>query len=159
MPDGDEVYYLDQIDSQHNLRLKDWTGHRLPLYATSDGKLYLAHWPESGLAHYLRRALHPHSPNTITDPEQLRAELAQIRRAGYAWNQREYDPDIVSVAAPIYNDTGQMVAAVCLFGPFFRFPAAGQREESLQATVATAQQISARLQLLNKQIIRNGNYT
>lgn len=149
VPDGDQVYYIDQIDSWHNLRLKNWTGQRLPLYATSDGKLYLAHWPEAALDAYLQHPLHAYSANTITDPALLRQELATIRCQGYAWNQREYDPDIVGLAAPIYDDAGAIRASICMFGPFFRFPADGRAEELIRHMVETAQAISTRLQTLH----------
>lgn len=156
VPDGDQVYYIDQVDSWRNLRLKDWTGHRLPLYATSDGKLYLAHMPAEALEHYLSHPLHPHSQQTITDPELLRQELAQVRRQGYAWNHREYDPDIVSLAAPIWDAGGQLVASICMFGPFFRFPPADRCEEIVQLTLTVAQKISHRLQSLTQRMNENG---
>jgi DNA-binding IclR family transcriptional regulator len=146
--EGDQVYYLDQVDSWRNLRLKDWTGHRLPLYATSDGKLYLASFPDRALDEYLRRPLVAFTPNTLTNPQQLRQELAAIRHQGFAWSQREYDPDIVSLAAPIHDGAGKLVAAICVFGPFFRFPPDDQRAEVIAWTVATASKISQRLQTL-----------
>ncbi|HMN28421.1 MAG TPA: IclR family transcriptional regulator [Caldilineaceae bacterium] len=145
IPDGDQVYYVDQIDSWRNLRLKDWTGHRLPLYATSDGKLYLAHWPAARLEEYLHQPFYPHSPNTRTDPTLLRTELATIRQVGYAWNQREYDPDL---AAPIRDEQAQIIASICIFGPFFRFPPEGRSEELIALVVEAGQAISTRLQTL-----------
>jgi DNA-binding IclR family transcriptional regulator len=153
VPDGDQVYYLDQIDSRHNLRLKNWTGQRLPLYATSDGKLYLAHWHKAALDDYLRQPLYPHSANTIVDPLLLRQELAHIRRVGYAWSQREYDPDIVSLAAPIYDDNGQIAASLCLFGPFFRFPPIDRSEEFVHLIVEAAQTISMRIKMVDRRIL------
>jgi DNA-binding IclR family transcriptional regulator len=120
--DGDQVYYIDQIHSRHNIRLKDWTGHLLPLHATSDGKLFLAHWSDSALDGYLHQPLYPHSADTITDPDLLRQELACIRSQGYAWNNREYDADLVGLAVPITDETSHVVASLCMFGPFFRFP-------------------------------------
>jgi DNA-binding IclR family transcriptional regulator len=146
--DGDQVYYIDQIHSRHNIRLKDWTGHRLPLHATSDGKLFLAHWSDSALDGYLLQPLYPHSANTITDPDLLRQELARIRSQGYAWNNREYDADLVGLAVPITDETSHVVASLCMFGPFFRFPPAGQREAYVQITVDTARSISDRIRAL-----------
>lgn len=150
VPEGDQMYYLDQIDSWHNLRLKNWVGSHLPMYATSDGKLVLAHWPTETLHAYLRRPLHPYSPNTVVDPNLLHQELAQIRANGFAWNQREYDPDIVSLAAPIVDEVGNIIATVCLFGPFFRFPPEDRRTEFIQQTVDTARKISERLHALGQ---------
>jgi DNA-binding IclR family transcriptional regulator len=144
--DGDMGLTIDQIDSWRNFRLRNWVGERLPLHCTSDGKLYLAHWPETALTHYLQQPLKPYSPNTITDPARLRCELKQIRAQGYAWNNREHDYEIVSIAAPIYDDRAQVVAALCMFGPAFRFPSEAQRDEFVQITVAAAHEISQRLQ-------------
>lgn len=146
--EGDQVDYIDQIDSWRNLRLKDWTGQRLPLYATSDGKLFLSEFSNEGLAAYLRQPLTAYSANTLTDPNRLRQELAEIRSQGFAWNQREYDPDLVGIAAPIRDGTGRMIASVCVFGPFFRFPPNGRRGEMVDLTVRTATQITERLQTL-----------
>jgi DNA-binding IclR family transcriptional regulator len=151
-PEGDQVLYLDQIDSWRNVRLKDWTGHRLPLYASSDGKLYLAEWSDVALNEYLQHPLPAHSPSTLTDPALLRQELARIRRQGYAWNQREYDPDIVGLATPIRDERGQIIASICMFGPSFRFPPAGEDQRLIQLMVATAQTISTRIQTLHARI-------
>lgn len=152
IPDGDQVYYLDQIDGWHNLRLKNWTNHRLPLHATADGKLYLAYSTPASLERYLQQPLSAYTTHTITDPDRLRAELVQIRQQGYAWNQQEYDPDLVSLAAPLRDDVGQLVASICLFGPSFRFPPPEQRQAIIDLVVTTAQQISSRLQSLGQQV-------
>lgn len=152
MPDGGQVYYLDQIDNGRNLRLKDWTDHRLPLHATADGKLYLAYASAASLDAYLQQPLPAYSSHTITEPALLRQELAQIRDQGYAWNQQEYDPDLVSLAAPLWDEAGQLVASICLFGPFFRFPPPEQRQAVIDQVVSTAEQISSRLQLFGQQL-------
>lgn len=148
IPDGDRALTIDQIDSWRELRLRNWVGKRLPLYCTSDGKLYLAQWDEAAITAYLARPLERYAPNTITDPEQLRQELAQIRAQGYAWNNRERDADLVSIAAPVHDENQQIVAAICLFGPFFRFPPVDQRQELIRLVVDTANRISKRIQTL-----------
>jgi IclR family transcriptional regulator, acetate operon repressor len=157
IPEGDQAVTIDQIDSWRNLRLKSWVGGRLPLYCTSDGKLYLAHWPEATLADYLARPLERFSPSTLTNPSALRHELTQIRSQGYAWNNRERDPDIVSIAAPVYDESQQVIAAVCMFGPFFRFPLPEKRAEFIALTVKAANQIGARLKVLAQRGGSNGN--
>jgi DNA-binding IclR family transcriptional regulator len=148
IPDGDMARTIDQIDNHSELQMRSWIGKRLPLYCTSDGKLYLADWDEQALTEYLRKPLHAYTPNTITDPQILRSELAQIRSQGFAWNNQERDPDLMSVAAPVRDEAGRIVAAVCLFGPFFRFPPERQRGRYVQLTVDTANKIGARLQVL-----------
>lgn len=159
IPEGGWALTLDQIDSRHNVRLRNWVGERLPLHCTSDGKLYLAAWPAEAMHAYLAQPLASFSPYTITDPVALQAELAQIHQQGYAWNQREHDPDIVSLAAPIYDENQQVIAAICMFGPFFRFPPAGKQAEYIALTVAAARQVTERMQQLNHIQHRNGQHT
>lgn len=155
-PDGDASKTIDQIDSRSELQVRNWVGKRLPLYCTSDGKLFLAEWSDVALIEYLRRPFEAYTENTIIDPTELRRELAQIRTQGYAWNRRERDPDLVSIAAPIRNETGKIVAAVCMFGPFFRFPSAEKETEAIHLTLDTAQKIGHRLQVLADRSERNG---
>ena len=154
LPDGDAALTIDQIDSWRELRLRNWVGKRLPLYCTSDGKLYLAQWPASALQDYLARPLERYSPNTITDPTELRQELAQIRQQGYAWNRRERDPDLVSIAAPIHDENNHVVAAICMFGPAFRFPPPDKQAECIQLTVQTANHVSERIQTLTRRSVQ-----
>ena len=155
VPDGDRALTIDQIDSWRDLRLGNWIGKRLPLYCTSDGKLYLAQWSADALNEYLSRPLEQYAANTITDPTRLRQELAQIRIQGYAWNDRERDADLISIAVPIQDENAHVVAAICMFGPFFRFPPPEERAELVQLTVETANRISARIQTLTTHIHQN----
>jgi len=148
MPDGDRALTIDQIDSRHDLRLGNWIGKRLPLYCTSDGKLYLAQWKTDALNEYLAHPLEQYSANTITDPTQLRQELARIRSQGYAWNNCERDADLVSIAVPIHDENKQIVAAICMFGPFFRFPPPDKQAALIELTLETANQVSKRIQTL-----------
>ena len=64
------------------------------------------------------------------DPEALRERLREIRRDGYAWVLEEFDEGIASVAAPIADGSGEVIAAVHLHGPSYRFPADGQARRS-----------------------------
>lgn len=156
IPDGGLALTIDQIDSGHNFRLRNWVGERLPLHCSSDGKVYLAAWDDATLSAYLAQPLEAFSANTLTDPVALRAELAQIRAQGYAWNNREHDPDIVSIAAPIYDENQQIIAAICMFGPFFRFPPVEKQDEFIQLTLDAARQVTRRVQNLSKTNHRNG---
>ena len=156
MPDGDTALTVDQIDSWREWQLRNWIGKRLPLYCTSDGKLYLAQWSPAALDEYLARPLEVYTANTLTTPAQLRQELAQIRDQGYAWNYRERDPDLVSIAAPIHDADQHVVAALCMFGPFFRFPPPEQRDELIRLVVETAGRLSRQIQALSLRTKQNG---
>jgi DNA-binding IclR family transcriptional regulator len=83
------------------------------------------------------------TPRSITEWERLEAELAGVRRQGYAVNAEELEPGLVSVAAPIYRADGHVAAAVSVSGPLFRFPTARVREygQYVREAAGTASQV------------------
>ncbi|MEM7032469.1 MAG: IclR family transcriptional regulator [Chloroflexota bacterium] len=131
LPDGNLARYVDQIDSHYNLQIRDWTGYRIPLHASVDGKVFLAHWPQAHIEQHLTRPLQRFTASTFTDPDQLRPHLAQIREQGYAWTNGEYESGIVAVAAPVWDQRGHVVASICVGGPDFRFPKDGAEHQMI----------------------------
>ena len=83
---GGEAVTLDQSREGSGLRIVSETGCRLPLYCTSQGKLFLAYCSSEAEQARLLRAHPPvpHTPHTITDPDQLAQELRKIQAQGYA---------------------------------------------------------------------------
>jgi IclR family KDG regulon transcriptional repressor len=143
--DGDEVVYVERRESPQTLRLWGRVGHRNRAHRTSTGKVLLAHLPPDELDRVLaRRPLDAKTPHTITDPEVLKRELDRVRRQGWAINVNESEVGVASVAAPIRDASGKVVAAISVAGPTLRFtPQAVQR--FVAETTATAAAISARL--------------
>ena len=137
VPDGDLAHYIDQVAAPNPVSVRDWTGARAPLHAVSSGQVMLAFRMPVAVNHYLARPLEAFTPRTLIDPEDVRARLHAIRRVGYAWAIEEFDEGISSVAAPIADATGEVVAALHLHGPSYRFPPAG-REEAIAAMVVAA---------------------
>jgi len=142
--DGDSMVVVDMIRSQRRVQVADVAGDRFPLYATSPGKVLLAHLSEEALERYLARPLPPFTPKTVIDPNALRQQLALIREQGYAWAFEELD-EIAGVSAPIQDDTGKVVAAVNVYGPAFRFPPDGQTDEITCLVVEAGHKITARI--------------
>ena len=145
VPEGDLVHYIDQVDTPNPVSVRDWTGSRLPMHAVSSGQVLLAFRPVAALEHYLARPLERFTERTIVDPEALRARLRDVRREGYAWVREEFDRGINSVAAPIADVSGEVVAAVHLHGPSYRFPAAGSETSIAERVVTTAARIAGSL--------------
>lgn len=143
--EGDQVLYLDQVQGQYQLQIRDWTGNRLPLHVVSPGKVLLAYSSKEVRQHYLNRPLGPFTEKTITDPQLLQQQLEAIRAQGYATAHDEFEEGIVGIAAPIHDKAGQVVATVNVYGPAFRFPAQGKDETVTQLVIQTAQKIAARL--------------
>ena len=141
--DNEQVHYVDQVQGQHNVQMRDWTGHRQRLlHIDTPGKIFLAYWPEEKREKYLNSPLKRFTPNTITQGSVLRQHLAKIRQEGYAWVREEYEEGMVSLAAPIQDQTNETVAAVSISAPAFRFPPENREDEMAQVTIETAQKIS-----------------
>lgn len=112
---------IDKIDSPHPIRHDVPLGESLPLHAGASGKVLLAYQPPERLDYLLSRLrLEKLSTRTITDPEVLRRELAEIRRRGYACSRDERFVGSTAVAAPIFGLNGEVLAALGLAGPSSR---------------------------------------
>ncbi len=143
LPDGKQVHYVDQVQRQRNVQVGDWTGTRTSvLHVISPGKIFLAYWPPEQLETYLNRPLEQFTKHSITAPETLHRHLAQIKQQGYAWSYEEFELGLVGASAPIQNKDGQVVAAVNLSGPAFRFPPANQEDKIAALAVDTGYKIS-----------------
>ncbi|WP_344881436.1 IclR family transcriptional regulator [Nonomuraea antimicrobica] len=123
--DPPHVVYIDKVENEANVRMASRIGSRGPIHSTAVGKAILAWQPEEALADL---ALEPRTKHTITDVERLRVELAHIRRRGYAVDDRENEPEVRCVAAPIFNHHDAVAAAISVSGLTSRITAARVRE-------------------------------
>ncbi|MFD7087606.1 IclR family transcriptional regulator [Streptomyces sp. NPDC059892] len=140
-----DVIYIAKVDSTHAVRMVSAAGRRLPAHCTSVGKMLLASLPGAELEN--RIAGHEFTamtPASITDPEVLRAELAEIRERGVAVEHRESNPDVSCVAAPVRDSAGRVVAALSISVPMIRWSDA-REEELARLAVKGAGALSARL--------------
>jgi IclR family acetate operon transcriptional repressor len=145
VPDGDLVHYIEQVDSPNPVSVRDWTGSRLAMHAVSSGQVLLAFRQPSAIHRYLERPLERFTARTLTEPGALLERLGAVRRDGFAWTREEFDHGINSVAAPIADASGEVVAAVHLHGPSYRFPIAGQESAITQRVVSAAAHIASSL--------------
>ena len=120
--DGGEGVYIDKIDTPNSIGLMSRIGKRLPLYCTSGGKALLSYQSPEWIDAYLRNTpFQKHTANTITDPEALRQELAQVRKQGFALDQEEHHENITCIAVPILKRGDQALASISLAAPSYRF--------------------------------------
>jgi DNA-binding IclR family transcriptional regulator len=145
VPDGDLAHYVEQVDTPNPVSVRDWTGSRLPMHAVSSGQVLLAFRPAAALERYLQRPLEQFTELTLVDPDVLRERLKQVRRDGFAWTLEEFDRGISSVAAPVADASGEVVAAVHLHGPSYRFPPSGTDATIAERVVAAAAHIAGSL--------------
>ena len=145
VPDGATVHYIDQVDSTHEVQVRDWTGTRVPMHAVSSGQVFLAHMNPTEVERYLAQPRVSFTPKTITDSSALRDRLRQVQLDGFAWVREELAEGLNSVAAPVADDGGEIVAAVHLHGPSYRFPALGETTQISELVVEAAGRLSKRL--------------
>lgn len=145
MPDGDLVHYIDQVDTMQPVLVRDWTGARIPLHAVSSGQVLLAFRTPAAIERYLERPMEGFTDRTLTDPDAVRERLREVRRQGCIWAMDEFEDGISSIAAPIADASGEVIAAVHVHGPSYRFPAAGSEASLAQLVLAGAARIAAGL--------------
>ncbi len=143
--DGREVVYVERRESPQAIRLFGRVGHRNDAYCTSTGKVLLAHLPSERLETMLIGwELRPHTPFTITDMNRLRQQLDLVRQRGWAEQVNETEMGAASIAAPIRNGLGEVVAALSVAGPAQRLQGDSLKRFA-RPTLEAAQAISRRM--------------
>jgi DNA-binding IclR family transcriptional regulator len=119
--DGRKVLYVAKVDSPQAVRPAAQVGMRNPLHSTGIGKALLAFAPPEEAIAYAHGPLEPRTPNTIVEPDRLLAEMELTRERGYAIDDVENEDGVRCVAAAIRDHMGQVVAALSVSAPAYRF--------------------------------------
>ena len=140
-----EIIYVHKVDSKHMLGMYSRIGRRAPIHCTAIGKSLMA-WE-----HPERRDLvldgaefKRFRDKTITERAAFLAELAQVKRQGFAEDREEFDDHIRCLGVPIFDRLGQPVAGMSVSFPTFRFDTA-KAPEVVRRLQAASREISARL--------------
>lgn len=112
--------YLDQSTGTSTLQAHSWVGQRIPLHATSNGKVLLAFSEREFIDDLAQQGLKRHSSRTITSPAELAREMDTIRCQGWAVSADELEDGLTAVAAPIKGRRGQVLGSLSVSGPTFR---------------------------------------
>jgi DNA-binding IclR family transcriptional regulator len=143
--DGNEVFYLDQVDGGHEVQVRDWTGESVAAHVVSSGLVLMAGASPDVRESFVSDALEAWTDNSVTDRALLEHRLDEVGRAGFAWVYEEMSEGLNSVAAPIINPAGTVIAAIHAHGPSYRFPEPGAAASIAAAVVETAHRVSERL--------------
>lgn len=144
--DGDEILYLARSATQRVMRIGLVIGSRLPAYCSSMGRVLLAHLPEEELDAYLKRVeLKALTTRTITDPFVLGAELRRVRKQGFSLVDEELEEGLRSIAVPVTDRSGKVVASINSGVPASRVNAAEMIERFLPELRKGADAISRTL--------------
>lgn len=145
MLDDDRVIYIES--RRYNPFGSEYlpSGRTAPVHSTALGKVMTAFLPQDDRKCLLARlSLDPVTSYTVTNLEQLTQQLEDVRRQGYAFENQESRVDGGCVAAPIFNHTGAVIAAISTFWWFSQKPS-DSFAEFAELVVAGAQEISRTL--------------
>jgi len=143
--DGPTVYYLDQVDGDHQVQVRDWTGESVDAHVVSSGLVLLASAPPEVQDEFLARPLEAWTEHSVTDPGLIRQRLEDARRAGFVWVFEEMSEGLNSVAAPVCNPAGTVIAAISAHGPSYRFPEPGASASIAAHVIEAASRVTDRL--------------
>lgn len=121
VPEDGGMSYQDRVETDWAFRIQLPIGSLVPFHCTASGKTYLASLPKSERRRLVQAMALPElTPNTITDPDKLLAELAQIARQGYALDNEEFHLGMVAVSVPVRGPNGRYHASVAFHAPVQR---------------------------------------
>ena len=141
--DGTEVVYVAKVEADHPLRLVSKVGVRLPAHATGLGKVLLAALPQDELTKRFKNVkFRQFTDHTVSDLRSLKLELLKIQRAGYGEDDGEYTEGVFCVAAPVWNHSGNVVAAMSCSVPKSRIAATGEVERMRTSICAHSMELS-----------------
>ena len=147
--DGPDIVYIARVPTRRIMSVRITIGTRFPAFATSMGRVLMAGLPDEGADAALAASeLVPFTDRTVTDPGDLRAELASVRAQGWSIVDGELEPGLLSIAAPLHARDGRVVAAVNVSTSATRDSIAHLREAYLPPLLRTAATIDAELRLV-----------
>jgi DNA-binding IclR family transcriptional regulator len=109
--DRGQALYVDRLVGERSIPTISRAGGHLPLHTTGVGKVLLAYQPQKAIEQYISRPLPKPTPQSITNPEALLADLAEVRARGYSITREEMTKGSGSIAVPIMRK-GKCIAAV-----------------------------------------------
>jgi IclR family pca regulon transcriptional regulator len=157
--DRDDIVYVVRVGARRVVASGLTVGTRLPAYLTSHGRVQLAALPDEQLDAYLARVtLEPRTAKTTTDPAQLRAKLMLARLRGFALVDQELEEGVTSIAVPIRDGSGAVVASVNVGTQSSRLPPAALQRAALEPLRETAVRIERDMTLLGIRKVASGQF-
>lgn len=117
-------------------------GYHFPLHCGSKGFVLLAYSPEAFVDEYLQQPLLSLTPTTVTDPEEIRQILTEVRAKGYSRTVGDVQPFTGSVAAPVFDSRGDVIAAACAIVSRSHLDGGEKEDRMVQAVTSLAQSLS-----------------
>ncbi|ARK25524.1 IclR family transcriptional regulator [Sporosarcina sp. P37] len=138
---GDQAIYVEKIDTFQKVRLYTAVGRSSPLYAGACSRIILSHLSDAYIADYLDSTeLKQFANGTFTDREALLASIQETRRNGYTISNSELENFTTSVAAPIFDFNGEVIAGLSIAGI-----EANYQEENLQTFISKVKEAASEI--------------
>ena len=144
---GKKVVYIDIVEANQPVRVVSRIGAQLPPYCCASGKSQIAALMEMGedIEKYLPTTLTPLTANTKTNIEDIKKELEEVRKKGYAIDDEEVDVGVRCVGAAIRDYTKRVIGAISISGPLNRMDFERIENELGPLIVNSAKKISEKL--------------
>jgi DNA-binding IclR family transcriptional regulator len=142
--DQGEVLYIEILESLRPVRMAAAIGSRMPIHSTALGKAMTAYVPEAQLKKMMgpqRRGRQ--GGKAMVDTKRFERDLETTRRRGYAFDDKENEPGVCCVGAPVFDAAGRPLAAISVSGPAHRI--SSNQEEIAAAVVRACGEISRKL--------------
>jgi len=140
--DQGEVYLVQRVDSPTVWRMVTRLGHHSPAHCTAIGQVLLANSPENEVRSFLEEhSLQKFTEYTIVTISNFKKRLANIRKQGYAVVDREYHPELLTIAAPVRNHTKKAIAALMIALPTSK----AKNTERISELIVSIQKVSLEL--------------
>lgn len=144
--DREDIVYVARVPARRIMTTNLLVGSRLPAHATSLGHVLLAYLPPARLdAYFVTASLQPLTDKTITDKDELRRALDRVRRRGWAENDEASEKGVRTVAVPLVDRTGEVIAAMNVSGHASRVTMRDLRRHHLPLLLNAAREISRAL--------------
>jgi DNA-binding IclR family transcriptional regulator len=143
VPEDRGMSYQDRVETDWPFRVELPVGTNVPFHCTASGKTYLASLPKTERRRlvnvmYMERK----TANTITDPDALLRELAEISKQGYALDREEFLDGMTAIAVPVFDNAGRYSASVAFHGPSQRI-SIEQAVKHKDLLIATSEKLTA----------------
>jgi IclR family pca regulon transcriptional regulator len=144
--DGNDILYLARSLTSRIMSVTLNVGSRLPAYCTSIGYVMLAHMPDEQLENYFEQVkLKQFTERTVISQKKLREQLAEVRDAGYAIADQLMELQVRSIAVPVRNASGTVVAGMNVIVQAARVPVREMKPLFLSHLQAAARELGAQL--------------
>ncbi|WP_165452197.1 IclR family transcriptional regulator [Paenibacillus thalictri] len=110
---GEVVFLCKRVPDNHKGTVSK-IGKRIPSHCTASGKVLLAHQSDQEINRIIQLGLERYTQKTISDGGVLTEQLRDVRKNGYAIGMAEYNEGVCSIAVPVVNDNGRVIAAISL---------------------------------------------